>query len=244
MKKYKTTRKKRTYKKYNKAQFRSFNNKTKLNRSMKGGTFWPVFGNSKQAIESIIWKQDLRTLFQNITNDTTFEFAGSPYGTPLYKNRTKDEMIEWVTTTLHDNKKTSAEEKKELDSYMQHYYRRQSYEKAFKTSELIAETYSGNTPYSAMNNRAQKLIKNINDDKSEQKVWLQTYIKFLNNSTYFSLMQQKNIETRLKDMEQEVAQKIKPKPDVESVVKNEEDEVHTKPAVENQQDEVQSNPAV
>jgi hypothetical protein len=37
MKKYKTTRKKRTYKKYNKAQFRRFNNKTKLHRTMKGG---------------------------------------------------------------------------------------------------------------------------------------------------------------------------------------------------------------
>jgi hypothetical protein len=37
MKKYKTTRKNRTYKKYNKAQIRRFNNKTKLNRTMKGG---------------------------------------------------------------------------------------------------------------------------------------------------------------------------------------------------------------
>jgi len=37
MKKYKTIRKNRTYKKYNKAQFRRFNNKTKLHRTMKGG---------------------------------------------------------------------------------------------------------------------------------------------------------------------------------------------------------------
>jgi|694.fasta_scaffold146771_5 hypothetical protein len=37
MKKYKTTKKNRTYKKYNKAQIRRFNNKTKLNRTMKGG---------------------------------------------------------------------------------------------------------------------------------------------------------------------------------------------------------------
>ena len=37
MKKYKTTRKNRTLKKYKKAQFRRFNNKTKLNRTMKGG---------------------------------------------------------------------------------------------------------------------------------------------------------------------------------------------------------------
>lgn len=37
MKNYKTTRKNRTLKKYKKAQFRRFNNKTKLNRSMKGG---------------------------------------------------------------------------------------------------------------------------------------------------------------------------------------------------------------
>jgi hypothetical protein len=37
MKNYKTTRKNRTYKKYNKAQIRRFNNKTKLHHTMKGG---------------------------------------------------------------------------------------------------------------------------------------------------------------------------------------------------------------
>jgi hypothetical protein len=37
MKKYKTIRKNRTLKKYKKAQFRRFNNKTKLIRTMKGG---------------------------------------------------------------------------------------------------------------------------------------------------------------------------------------------------------------
>jgi hypothetical protein len=37
MKKYKPTRKNRTLKRYKKAQFRRFNNKTKLNRTMKGG---------------------------------------------------------------------------------------------------------------------------------------------------------------------------------------------------------------
>ena len=49
MKKYKTTRKNRTYKKYNKAQIRRFNNKTKLNRTMKGGMIYTKYRDGQLA---------------------------------------------------------------------------------------------------------------------------------------------------------------------------------------------------
>jgi hypothetical protein len=49
MKKYKTTRKNRTLKKYNKAQIRRFNNKTKLNRTMKGGMIYTKYRDGQLA---------------------------------------------------------------------------------------------------------------------------------------------------------------------------------------------------
>jgi hypothetical protein len=168
---------------------------------MKGGGKWSLFGKSATAK----WKEDLVTLRNNIRDDTTFEWAGAPINN-LNKNLTKADVNKWVVNAIQfvDAQLTISEEKiRQLQLYMRHYKNRQYYESAYKANTLKPAT--AGIPYSEMKLRAENLLQNINinDDNSE---WLETYIKFLDNFTYFSVMQEDKIMEMLEEIDEDVNQ--------------------------------------
>ena len=198
MKKHNISRKKRTYKKYNRAQFRNFNKYTNLTSKMKGGVKWSLFGNSAT------WKKKLETLHNNIRKDTTFELAGAP----LTKDLTKDFAKIWVVNAiqrLNADLKISEKKTRELELYITHYEDREKYERAYKNNTLRRATRGNNIPYSEMKLKAENLLQNINiiDYNSKLKEWLETFITFLDNSTYFSVMQEDEIMKMLTKIEKE-----------------------------------------
>jgi hypothetical protein len=210
MKKHNISRTKRTYKKYNKTQFRNFNKYTNLTSSMKGGVKWSLFGTSAKSVETAKWKGELETLRNNIRDDTTFEWAGAPINN-LNKNLTKADVNKWVVNAIQfvDAQLTISEEKiRQLQLYMRHYKNRQDYESAYKANTLKPATRYDRIPYSEMKLRAENLLQNINiiDDNSELKEWLETYIRFLDNFTYFSDMQEDKIMKMLEEIEEDVNQ--------------------------------------
>ena len=182
-KKFKRSTKKRTYKKYNKRQFRNFKKHINLTSKMNGGTIMYRLG-----------KKDLETLRENITKDTTFDVAGAPKGPPLYQDRTKEQLIYLVNNVLLSNHVISYKEKEELDAFIHHYNIKPRHERAFRTGELP-------TNYTERITRVENLLQNIGDDKPEEKVWLQTYLNLLQKSTYFSYTQERKIEERLNAIE-------------------------------------------
>jgi hypothetical protein len=205
-KKFKRSTKKRTLKKYNRTQFKNFNKYTNLTSKMKGGGKWSLFGKSATAK----WKEDLVTLRNNIRDDTTFEWAGAPINN-LNKNLTKADVNKWVVNAIQfvDAQLTISEEKiRQLQLYMRHYKNRQYYESAYKANTLKPATRRNNIPYSEMKLRAENLRQNINiiDDNSDLKEWLETYITFLDKSTYFSVMQEDKIMEMLEEIEEDVYQ--------------------------------------
>jgi len=176
---------------------------------MKGGVKWSLFGKmfgkSAKSVETAKWKKNLLTLRNNIRDDTTFEWAGSP----LHKNITKASTMPWVMNAIHvvDAEKTISEEKtRELLLYMRHYEDRQQYERAYKENTMKPATRRHHIPYSEMKLRAENLLQNINiiADNSELKEWLETYIRFLDNSTYFSYIQEDKIMEMLEEIEEDV----------------------------------------
>jgi hypothetical protein len=144
-------------------------------------------------------KKDLETLRENITNDTTFDVAGAPKGPPLYQDRTKEQLIALVNSVTVDG--ITDNEREELDHLIHHYNIKPRYERAFRTGGRAAQTQTDSTNYTERITRVENLLQNIGDDKPEEKVWLQTYLKLLEKSTYFSYTQERKIEERLNDLE-------------------------------------------
>jgi len=205
-KKFKRKTKKRTYKKYNKTQFRNFKKHINLTSKMKGGGLkkYQVLPQSDSASSTVKGRRylgDLETLRENIMNDTTFDVAGAPKGPPLYQDRTKEQLIELVNNVLLPEYDISDKEREELDAFIYHYTMKPHYERAFRSGGLPHATQTDSTTYRERIARVKTLIQNIGDDKPEEKVWLQTYLDLLENSTYFSYTQERKIEERLTDIE-------------------------------------------
>ena len=202
--------KKRTYKKYNKTQFRNFNKHINLTSKMKGGVNLSPFGKSKQYVDAIIWKENLETLLTKIKTDKTFKVVGAPLGPPLYEYTTQKAAIKQVEDALDANQKISEIERRKLEAYITHYITRQQSEISFENGKLNTSTHSL-IPYSEMRTRAQELLDNINildytEELGDYADWLKKYIQFLDTNTYFSITQDREIMAKMAAAEKAAAE--------------------------------------
>jgi hypothetical protein len=177
MKKHNISRKKRTYKKYNKPQFRNFNKYTNLTSKMKGGVNWLQWfrpAPKKSVIDYTALIKKATDLLEKIKNDTLYDW--------LRDSGLKQQDIKLVMIAL-ENFKNGVPTNPYISDFIEETLKYYAKKEEYATIKLD-DTTLGATQYNKKT--AEDLRSKINKERTWVKNWLTNYIEILEKNVYLT----------------------------------------------------------
>ena len=185
MKKHNISRKKRTYKKYNKPQFRNFNKYTNLTSKMKGGVNWLQWfrpAPKKSVIDYTEMIKEATDLLEKIKNDTLYDWLRDSY--------LRQQDINLVMIAL-ENYKNGVPTKPFISAYIEEtlkYYAKKEENATIKLDDTTLEDIQYNKKI------AEELLSKINKERTWVKKWLTNYIEILEKNVHLTSDDKVSIE--------------------------------------------------
>jgi hypothetical protein len=147
--------KNRTLKKYNKAQIRRFNNKTKLNRTMKGGGGMFNLLNRKPAEYYTNWIIECEQIIKDLESDTSY---GLSYpGRPTHLKELRLEIVREALQNFKEKKKVNDYTIKKVLEPLIRYYDKKEITSGTSGERLSQQTEAGDVIYNPVENQADKV---------------------------------------------------------------------------------------
>jgi len=185
MKKHNISRKKRTYKKYNRTQFRHFNKYTDLRHAMKGGVNWLQWirpAPKKSVIDYTALINKATDLLEKIENDTLYDWLREP------DLRQKDrDLVMFALENFRNGVPTTPVISAFIDEKLT-YYAEKEKRATNKLDDTILVAIQYNKKF------AEDLLSKINKERTWVKNWLTNYIEIVENNVHLTFDDTVSIE--------------------------------------------------